>query len=409
MTEKFNIIIPTRERANTLFHCLRTIVAQDYPNLSIIVSDNFSCDNTKEVVYSFNDPRIKYINTGKRISMSDNWEFALNHVTDGWVTIIGDDDGLLFGALSKLDKLIKKTHCQAIMTQWCHFAWSNYDENAPLIIPMTKGFEIRNSKYWLTKVMQGKASYIDLPMLYTGGFVNIQVINKARSTSGNFFLSMIPDVYSSIAISSVLDNYVFLKEPVALAGVSSHSSGASSLGIGNNKTPGQLFFSEKNIPFHKKLEGGELVKSIPILIYECYLQSFHLHQDFLSIKLEDQLCLALLNANNKHFNDLLNFCEKIALINNINIQAILKQLNKLRRRSFLYKLNQILKSLSYQKFLGKSFGIETVYDAVIFTNIIINVKICLIDRVMFFRLLKRLFEKLINLNFRNMVYFKIFL
>ena len=34
--------------------------------------------------------------------MSHNWEFALGFVPDGWVTIIGDDDALLPGALKRV-------------------------------------------------------------------------------------------------------------------------------------------------------------------------------------------------------------------------------------------------------------------------------------------------------------------
>ena len=111
---KFTIIIPTRERADVLVHSLHTVVAQDYEDLTIIVSDNFSQDNTKQVVDSFHDPRIKYINTGRRVSMSHNWEFALSHVKDGWVSIIGDDDGLMPGALTTVADIIRKTGCQAI-------------------------------------------------------------------------------------------------------------------------------------------------------------------------------------------------------------------------------------------------------------------------------------------------------
>jgi len=82
---KFNVIIPTRERADVLVHCLRTVVAQDYENLEIIVSDNHSSDNTWEVVESFGDKRIRYINTGRRLSMSSNWEYALSSVSEGYV------------------------------------------------------------------------------------------------------------------------------------------------------------------------------------------------------------------------------------------------------------------------------------------------------------------------------------
>lgn len=92
---KFYILIPTRERPATLLHCLHTIIHQSYTNFEIIVSDNFSQDNTENIVASISDPRISYINTEKRVGMASNFEYALSHTKSGWVTILGDDDGLL--------------------------------------------------------------------------------------------------------------------------------------------------------------------------------------------------------------------------------------------------------------------------------------------------------------------------
>jgi glycosyltransferase involved in cell wall biosynthesis len=102
---KITVIVPTRERCDVLQHCLQTLTMQDYQHLEILVSDNFSADATKEVVASAGDPRIRYINTGRRLSMSHNWEFALSHVRDGWVTFIGDDDGLPPGAIASVSDL----------------------------------------------------------------------------------------------------------------------------------------------------------------------------------------------------------------------------------------------------------------------------------------------------------------
>ncbi|WP_348246142.1 glycosyltransferase family 2 protein, partial [Salmonella enterica] len=80
---------------------LKTVTSQGYENLEILVSDNFSDDATEEITRQSNDPRIRYLNTGSRLSMTHNWEFALGHVTGDWVTIVGDDDGLLPGAIDR--------------------------------------------------------------------------------------------------------------------------------------------------------------------------------------------------------------------------------------------------------------------------------------------------------------------
>lgn len=71
-----SVIVPTRERADTLKFAIRTILDQSTDDIELIISDNFSQDNTQEIVESFSDHRLKYFNTGKRLSMCDNWEFA---------------------------------------------------------------------------------------------------------------------------------------------------------------------------------------------------------------------------------------------------------------------------------------------------------------------------------------------
>ena len=122
-TIEFYILVPTRERPDTLLHCLRTIINQNYENFQIIVSDNFSQDNTEQVVSSLGDRRISYVNTGRRISMAENFEHALSYVKSGWVTILGDDDGLLPGALERIAKLIKDTGTEAVSSTWCQYIW----------------------------------------------------------------------------------------------------------------------------------------------------------------------------------------------------------------------------------------------------------------------------------------------
>ena len=119
---KFTIIIPTRERADILIHAIASALAQDYSNLEVLVSDNASSDDTEELVSKFDDARVRYINTGKRVSMSHNWEFALDHVTEGWVTVLGDDDAILPGVLRSVNKVIDETGTLAIRSNGCGYS-----------------------------------------------------------------------------------------------------------------------------------------------------------------------------------------------------------------------------------------------------------------------------------------------
>jgi glycosyltransferase involved in cell wall biosynthesis len=95
-----NIVIPTRERAEPLYWAIKSCLLQDYSNYKIVISDNDSMDNTAEIVHAFSDSRIEYIKTSRRLSMSENWEFALKHVDEGYVIYLGDDDGLVPNVLT---------------------------------------------------------------------------------------------------------------------------------------------------------------------------------------------------------------------------------------------------------------------------------------------------------------------
>jgi glycosyltransferase involved in cell wall biosynthesis len=356
------VVIPTRERADTLYHCLRTVVSQNYENFEIVVSDNHSGDGTEEVVKNFRDARIRYVNPGVRLSMSEHWEFALSHVSNGWVSILGDDDGLLPGALARVDELARETRCSAITSTWCNYFWpeSTAAENR-LTIPMTNGWEKRDGREWLSRLMRGNAHYSELPWLYTGGFVEKRMIDRARSADGRFFCSMIPDVYSAIALASTIGEYVALQEPISVVGISSHSNGASQLGRGRSNASDK-FFSESNIPFHPVL-GSAKVKSIPIMVFECYLQAETLHRDFLAIELVDQLGLALARAQIDDREELRNYCEAVANRNGIPMSAVNKRSRSLGKGALARTSRHYLRAWQYLTVNAKDFFVSDVYGA----------------------------------------------
>lgn len=56
-----SVIIPTYNRANFLPEAIESVNNQNYQNLEIIIVDDGSTDNTKDVISTLNEPRIKYI------------------------------------------------------------------------------------------------------------------------------------------------------------------------------------------------------------------------------------------------------------------------------------------------------------------------------------------------------------
>ena len=367
---KFYILIPTRERPATLLHCLHTIIHQSYTNFEIIVSDNFSQDNTENIVASISDPRISYINTEKRVGMASNFEYALSHTKSGWVTILGDDDGLLPRALERIANIIKITGTDAISSTWCNYTWPNCSGiNSILTVPLRQGWEQRVSEVWLSKLMKGEATYPELPMLYAGGFVSTEAIDRARSADGQFFNSINPDIYSAIAITSVSDTYIHINEPIAIAGISAHSNGAACLGNNQDTSLSELFYSENDHVFHTTLSGPR-TKSINIAVYDSYLQASFLHDNSFRVTLIDQLSLAIASAPMDIQAEVIDYCKAVANKNAIEISDVLERSDHLsRQKRIKFALNKLRRLLTWFTEIGsvtydaKALQALDVYDA----------------------------------------------
>jgi glycosyltransferase involved in cell wall biosynthesis len=60
-TPLVSVILPTYNRASLLGRAIRSVLAQTYTNLELIVVDDCSPDATRDVVRSFDDPRLRYL------------------------------------------------------------------------------------------------------------------------------------------------------------------------------------------------------------------------------------------------------------------------------------------------------------------------------------------------------------
>lgn len=59
-----SVIIPTYNRASLLLKAVQSILSQTYRNVEVLVCDDGSTDNTREIVSSIQDERVRYIDCG---------------------------------------------------------------------------------------------------------------------------------------------------------------------------------------------------------------------------------------------------------------------------------------------------------------------------------------------------------
>ncbi|MEY3581534.1 MAG: hypothetical protein RLZ02_487 [Actinomycetota bacterium] len=102
-----SIVIPTYNHAPMLQRALATVVEQTHQNWNAIVVNNFSTDNTLEVVAAFNDPRIQCVNFRNNgvIGASRNEGIAI--ATGKYVAFLDSDDTWFPAKLEKCVEILE--------------------------------------------------------------------------------------------------------------------------------------------------------------------------------------------------------------------------------------------------------------------------------------------------------------
>lgn len=96
------IAIPTYNRAGQLQAALDSALAQDYPRLQVLVSDNASTDGTAALLAACRDPRLQVVRQATNIGLIGNWNACLGGAAGAYILVLSDDDALLPGALRRL-------------------------------------------------------------------------------------------------------------------------------------------------------------------------------------------------------------------------------------------------------------------------------------------------------------------
>ena len=343
--EKYTVIIPTRDRADMLESTLRTCMRQTYENFEIIVSDNCSTDNTKEVVDRCNDPRIRYIIPDRRLSMSGNFEFALRHAEDGFVMFIGADDGIFPDAIEYVDTIVRKHGVDAVSCRQATYVWPNFPDRA-IAGKLTFGgwrddVEIRRPDEWMKKTLNFQVHYcFDLPNLYCG-FVHKRIINKAYK-GGTYFRSITPDAYAAFATAIFVDKYAFSHKPFSIAGASAKSNGASAMYPTGDKSESNKFYAENDIEF---CDGFVNCPSYEIVMAEAFAKLALAFPELCAPYKIDYVAMlhtALANANEKTADDIRTAASKMAAYFKVKIEP-----SQSRRKSIslITKLNNMFHAL----------------------------------------------------------------
>ncbi len=88
----FSVVIPTFNHAHLLGRCLQSLLDQTYPHWEAIVVDNYSVDNTIDVVKSFSDARIKLIQVKNDGIIAASRNAGVMQAKSQWICFLDSDD-----------------------------------------------------------------------------------------------------------------------------------------------------------------------------------------------------------------------------------------------------------------------------------------------------------------------------
>jgi len=246
---KVSIVLPTRERPDLLKFALASALKQDYEDFEIVVSDNYSGSQTRQVVESFQSPRVRYFRTKEPLSMPDSWEFALKYAKGEYITFLTDDSYMLPDAISCAMAYLGTSGKRIAVWSLCTYFSPDWIE-----------LERRNVLYisdssFQPRLLQSADSLATLFDLQSAGRVpkllnclaHRELVEKATEVQGRFFLPPAPDYAGAVGLLQQTEEYIFLDWPLCINGVFPQSIGASQRFSGGKASKDFVAeFKEKN-------------------------------------------------------------------------------------------------------------------------------------------------------------------
>ncbi|MBF9022606.1 glycosyltransferase [Rhodobacterales bacterium FZCC0069] len=232
MHVKYSIVIPTRNRVDYLPYAVHSVLGSDRDDVELIVSNNHSNDGTDKFLSELNDPRLRVIQPSVVLPMAGHYEFAINEARGDWITLLGDDDAVMPYIFERLDYYASQfPEVDIISSERAYYFWEGCKDlygNIVVGYRSRQDAALRSTKRDLMSVLKGARSCFDMPQIYTTGIIKSSLYNEIKIKSGGcFYHSIIPDMYSAVALCLSRDTYLRVEEPLFWVGTSDKSMGIS--------------------------------------------------------------------------------------------------------------------------------------------------------------------------------------
>jgi SAM-dependent methyltransferase len=231
----YSIVIPTHNRLALLRDAVGSVLRQAGDDWECVVFDNASEEPIADFVAGLDDPRVRCERSDEFLPVTASWNRAIDLARGDYVTLIGDDDGLVPGYFEKLTKIIETFNEP-------DFVYSSlYQFFHPMVAPwqrlgyvtdLRNGFflEGRSLPFVLSTTAAERAVRGSLTLQRNFTF-NMQAFSfsckflEKMRVDGKVFHSPFPDYYLANMAMGMAERIAISPEPLAVAGVSRASFG----------------------------------------------------------------------------------------------------------------------------------------------------------------------------------------
>jgi glycosyltransferase involved in cell wall biosynthesis len=230
---KFSVLLPTRNGAKYLKTCIQSILNQSYDDMELIVFDNANTDGSGLIIESFsNDNRMKHYKSQTVVSVTENWNNALNKSSGDYVLMIGDDDYLLPGFFKKLELIIERNNePDGITFNGYSFVYPGVIKDSKTSFYSDPHFQYEEyldrekllPNYFLKSIVKSMFSFRPrVPLNALPHLWSRKVINRLE---GDLFRAPYPDHFALNSLLLEAKSWVFSPEKLYIVGVTPKSYG----------------------------------------------------------------------------------------------------------------------------------------------------------------------------------------
>jgi glycosyltransferase involved in cell wall biosynthesis len=248
---RFSVLIPARDRPDTLRHTLATVAAQGGGDYEIVVADNCGGPEIRRIAEQFGGPSLRYLRSDEILPMAANWERGLGACSGEYVTVLGDDDAFLPSTLAAARKLIALTQAELISWRAHVYWWPDtiaYWHRNRLFVNLGGGASLVKSRPTLEQFYRGEIGFDMIPAIYSA-FIHRSVIDEAQRRHGGFFLppDTAPDVASGILGLHLTRQFVVSGRPLTIRGNSARSNGTAQWARSLGAEQREVYFREERV------------------------------------------------------------------------------------------------------------------------------------------------------------------